>query len=83
MGIGGGAVVDRVLILQRSTMVAWFENKEISMCYNGFQNKIFVDRVLTGHRIDKGAGRSGGLCAASTDKAMCKNASRRDRSIGK
>ena len=80
MGIGGGAVVDRVLILQRSAMVAWFENKEISMCYNGFQNKIFVDRVLTGHRIDKGAGRSGGLFAAITDKAMRKNASRRDRS---
>ena len=33
-------------------MVSWLENKEISMRYNGFQNKIFVDRVLTGHRID-------------------------------
>ena len=61
MGIGGGAVVDRVLILQGSAMVVWFENKEISMCYNDFQNKIFVDRVLTDHRIDNGAGRSGGL----------------------
>ena len=61
-------------------MAAWFENKEISMCYNGFQNKIFVDRVLTSRRIDKGAGRSAGLFAATTDKAMRKNASRRDRS---
>ena len=79
MGIGGGAVVDRVLILQGSAMVAWLENREISICYHGFQNKIFVDRVLIGHRLDKGAGRSGGLFAASTDKAMCKNTSRRDR----
>ena len=78
-----GAVVDLVLILQGSAMVTWLENKEISMCYNGFQNKIFVDRVLTGHRIDHAAGRPGGLFAASTDKAICKNASRGDRGIGK
>ena len=80
LGISVGAVVDQVLILQGSAMVAWFENKEISMCYNGFQNKTFVDRVLISHRLDKGAGRSVGLFAATTDKAMCKNASRRDRS---
>ena len=80
MGMSGGAVVDRVLILQGSAMVAWFKNKEISMRYNGFQNKIFVDRVLTSHRLDKGAGRLAGLFAARTDKAMSKNASRRDRS---
>lgn len=64
-GIGGGAVVDRVLILQGSAMVAWFKNKEISMCWGNSQSKIFVDRVLIGHRLDKGAGRSGGLFAAS------------------
>ena len=75
-----GAVVDRVLTLQAPTMFSCSENKEISMCCRDSQGKIFVDRVLTGHRIDKGAGRSGGLFAASTDKAMCKNASRRDRS---
>ena len=66
MGMSGGAVVDRVLILQGSAMVAWFENKEISMRYNGFQNKIFVDRVLISHRLDKGAGRSGGLILYKT-----------------
>ena len=60
-------------------MVAWVKNKEISMRYNDFQNKTFVDRVLTGHRLDKGAGRSVGLFAATTDKTMSKNASRRDR----
>ena len=65
MSIGVGAVVDRVLILQGATMFSCSENKEISMCYTGFQNKIFVDRVLTGHRLDKDAGRPSGLFAAS------------------
>ena len=58
-------------------MVAWLENKEISMCYDSSQNKIFVDRVLIGYRLDKGAGRLSRLFTARTDKAMCKNT--RDR----